>query len=116
MSRPTDLTRGRVVLEDDGTPYRHDPAGADWDDVLIARYVTDGDLRLEVWGKSAEHPTVNPSATHPQFALVAILSGATLEAVPRKGKQRVARLADGTALTVHVFRNCCGSPFRDFRP
>lgn len=115
--RLADRVRGRVV-GGDGDAHET-PAGVRWDDVLLCRYIDDGATRVDVWGRAVHFPQLQAEHTHPddaRFVFVASLHGADVLPMPHKGQQRRLVLDDGVELVVHVGRNCCSSPFRDFWP
>jgi hypothetical protein len=117
--RLTDRIRGRVV-NDDGTTYTSaNGASGPWEDVLLTRHIVDDQIVVQVWGKAVEHPQLVADHTHPtnpRYVWIAAIPGGDIHAVPRKGRQRALILPDGSSLAVHTMKNCCGSPYRDFRP
>lgn len=86
-----------------------------WPDVLLAAHMADGP-RVDVWGRASQYPgTGTPHHARPEFVLLARLDGATIQAMPRKGRQRLIVHGDVT-YTVDVLRNCCSAWSASFHP
>ena len=117
--RLTDRIRGRVTNADGSTYRSANGTSQPWEDVLLVRRIDEGVGTVDVWGRAVHHPDLVAEHAHdaqPQYVYVAAIVGGDIQPMPRKGAQRLLVLGDGTELTVHVMKNCCSSPFRDFLP